>query len=390
MEEENKKGTKSKITTFLLFITLICIICIFILMIFDKGEQNSSQDNKQEDNIDILYSYERKDNGDITFYQNDKIINEYKCNGVDCDILLFDLYDNVDDKNSDRIYFKNSKVLILECDGTTCDYIDDYGGEYFTSNNNKSNTGKVLLYDIVSEETKTYENVHGHLLDDWEKISDVHEYNYVKVLIYNDDTIRIISYDGKLDRTMKKDNYNYSCYEGCFLDDYDYTKNIIVFKNNNKYGLQKLDTGETIIDNIYDELELYSEYGLIGKKDNKYNIYNFNNEQVTKLGYDRLYFINKDILFAYNNKKFSFINLNEEKIIEDTIEVDNIKAYYGPPKLDPSGVTISYQYSEDGQINEDVCDIYIEYVDKENKMLHYTFNTKTFELIKIDDSNEDD
>ncbi|MBP5684352.1 MAG: hypothetical protein J6X02_03750 [Bacilli bacterium] len=349
---------------------LIIIIGVTGYFIYNATTKN---DNKKEQEK-VIYAYEIKDNGDITFYKNDKFISEFKCNGKDCDIDLFN-YEDVEYLGAnydDKIYIYDEKVLIAQCEENTCDFLDNYGGLYFQyndDNENKKAYGSVLIYDIPTGKYKKYEN-----------IVSIKPSSEVKVLELLNNEVKLIDASGKIDRNVNPDSLEFSCYEGCWLTSYDYEKNLIAFKDNGKYGIQKLTTGETLLEAKYDNLWLsYGNY-FVARLNNKDNLYNLDDyTAITKNGYDNIFFAKDDLVIVYNNKELSFINLKEEKIIEETIHIDNILPQ--PPKI-MDGVNV---YIEED--DKDICTIEISdgKTLEKAKTSTYTYNIKTHELTKVND-----
>lgn len=371
----------------IIIIVSLLVIGLGSYFIFDKVIKKSVEksDNKEEindiskeeetkQNNGVEYTYEEKDNGDLIFYKDGEVVSEYKCDGIACEIDFFNFETRYPSKvvTTPKTYILGNKVLIANCDGETCEWIDGYGGWsflYVNDNDVKSAYGKVLLYDIPTGEYKEYDNVKHIMLgmgDD------------VRILELLNDEYIIVSKDGKIDRKFNYDDYVFVCYEGCFLSEYMYNENVIIYKQNGKYGIQRLDNGEIILNAMYDDMRFSGDKYYIAKINDQYNLYNTSdNRQVTKNGYDKIFFVNEELLLVYKDKEISFINLKEEKLINDTIHVDNIYSWMPKNSL---GVIA---YVDDNNI----CHITISdgTLFENKKDYGYTFDLNTHELIKTDE-----
>ena len=337
----------------------------------ENNNQNNQEDNNQnKPKENKVYGYKLEENGNITFYKNNEVINEFDCSKGDCEVDLFN-YDTEYEDDTKKTYIVGNKVLIAQCDGKNCDLIDDFGGLYFgfKDDDSKQGYGNILIYDIPSGKYQKHEKVVSVDLGD-----------DIKVLHLLNKEIKLIDAEGKVNRNAKESTFKYSCYEGCFLVDYNYKKNIIVFKENKKYGIQELDTGKVLLKAKYDDITILSDNYYAAKTNNKENLYKIDDyTAITKKGYDKIFFTNDDLLIVYNNKELSFINLKEEKIIEETIHIENLLPL--PPEI-MDGVNVYID-----EKNNDLCIIEIsDGIEVENAVYSdYTFNLKTHELKKVED-----
>jgi len=227
--------------------------------------------------------------------------------------------------------------------------------------------GQVLLYDIRTGTYKTYDNV----------TSVIWGYGDIQVLELKNNEYIIISGDGKVERKFNYDDYIFACYEGCRLSEYIYEKNIIIYKNNKKYGIQKIDNGEIILDAIYDSMRFVDNKYYIAEINGKYNLYNINNnKKATKKGYDQLFFLNEDLILTYKDQEISFINSKEEKLSDDTIPAENLY-----PILPKNPLGINAYIDENNICKISVC-VGTDFDDAQ--CFDYTFNLNTHELIKLD------
>lgn len=410
MEKENNKEIIILLIVIIVILAVLCILFATGTISFKSNEineenvnnnsnknnsVNESDDEKDIDNEkDIINTYLLGKDGQnstylntndvIEFYKDDELINSYKCNGKKCDILPFQtevIFENGVYTNKRQII--GDYILIAVCDTDSCSDISTYGGTYFEKQDSETASGNVLLYNIKSGIVKTYNNV-SKVLYASEKLN---------LINYSNDSYTIVSYDGKLNSKFDANELILSCYEGCYLNNssFDYDNNIIVTKNNNKFGIKNLTTGELIVDYKYDNITLtnngfpYSYYNknyFIGQINGKNNIYKINdNNNITNKGYDQIYFLDKNTLLVFNDNQFSFIDLNENKIIDDTIKVNNLYPIY--PK-NPNGIRISKTNPETYKEETDIIYMAICEGDINNYYYHsYSYNLKTKKLIFI-------
>ena len=194
-----------------------------------------------------------------------------------------------------------------------------------------------------------------------------------------DSSYEIIDSTGKLRRKLLKDSLIKLCYEGCIIDGIDYKNDIIVTKNDNKFGIEKLSSDKKIIDYTYDSINLINNVGMynssnyfIGKIGNNYNLYSITNgDAITKNGYEIIEMLDDNTLLVYNNKAFSIIDLNENKITDKIIKVNGLVEF--PPKM-----TYGYNiYTADNIVTISISDgTSIE----DRKVVTYTYDLSTKEL----------
>ncbi len=321
-------------------------------------------------------------NKSIVFYKNNNKLTEYKCEGKKCAIYSFE-YDYKDGK----IVAIGNTGLIAVCDSKNCDYIDGTYKEFIDSNGSGT-TGTIILYDFEKGEIKRYSNV-KHV-------------NYagtdMSILEYSDGSMSLISYDGKIDRKFLKDELVLSCYEGCTLGSYDYAKDLLVFKNNGKYGIQKISSNTVLVSPKFDSITLFNDdiFQVINasqgtgnliprkeiyysvEKDKKFALYSAKDlKKVTNEEYDRIYVLTDDVMMTYKDKYISFKNLDETNITEDKIYVENIVS-----SMPKRRTGVNFVISKDGN-SIHIC-IQNGKDEYDYEELYYSLDLKTKKLTKID------
>ena len=363
----------------IIIVVTLLVVGLGSFFIFDKVINKSvgKSDNKEEVN-DISkeemqssdletaeYTYEKTQDGNIAFYKDYRKYSEFDCGGRECVVAG---------------NFGPNNVLIGLCSDEYCNSISLYGAMTFghqEENKTENYYGKLIIYNISTGESKT--------LDDVSRV--MWATDEIRLVEKKDKTIEFIDINNKVNKKIKYDNLVMYCYEGCNLnyDSIDYEGDYLIYKIEDKYGIQKLTSDTVLIKPMYDDMRftklytpndirVYSKY-YIAKLNGKYNLYSTSdNKQVTNNGYDNLFFVNEDLILAYKDKEISFINLNEDKIINKTIHVDNL--YPMHPK---NTLGVWTFIDENG-----ICKISISTGAsfEDMKSLNYTFNLDTHELVE--------
>lgn len=355
----------------IMMVISLLIVCVGGYLVWNKAfnrEPLESYSNDKYTYLDSIGNQQNPNVKDVTFYKDGKEVNKYTCGGTKCYVIPFDSEYDINERKN---IIKGNRVLIATTDGINSEYLDNYGGPNFLMNNGNNGYGTIVLYDINSKkEIEKYDNVDA-------LIGGINNF----IIKYKDTTYKFLTDDGLIDRSYNKDELVLNCYEGCSLgmNSYDSKNDLLVIKKDNKYGIQKLSTGSMVLNNEYDDIEfIVSGGGASGnieqpyvkaKKDNKYNLYSKEDmKQITKLGYDNIFYIYKDVLLVYNNKEFSFIDMNEKLVIDTKIPVDELQILL--PKY-KDGVYI-YD-TEDGSINISI---------NAGEEIKYEYNYKTKELAR--------
>ena len=358
---------KNYVIAFIVSIIIIVFIIIGgIICLKDRNISNNinQEEEKLQDNgsgyfIKFSNGTNLKEKGDtVTFYKDTEKISEYTCNSNEC--YLGNIFEGD--------LAKNKHVLIASCDN--CDYIETYGGISFQ----KDTTGKIELYNIETSDTIIFENVKN-------TTSTID----LELITKDDNSKYLLSFDGKINRQIK-DELEMTCYEGCRIaaNTINYESNLLITKENGKYGIEKLDSGEIIIPREYDNIKLtsnnldnlyYSNEYFIGTIDGKKNLYSIkDNKQITKNGYDKIFMLSENTLFVYQEKYFSFIDLDEKQLNNDKIKVDNL---YGILPKSPHGVN----FSKNGE-NELTIILYDGTSSQDIITSEYIYNLESHELKK--------
>lgn len=324
----------------------------------NKIDDNSNNSNDIESNEEVIkytYNYD-VENKSLTFYDEDEIIKEYQ---IDNEFMSL--------RYAEKQYPEFSNKYIL---------YSGYKNGYYD---------KVFLLDLEKKTYKEFDNIKSVVT-----ISSDDDPQFIKYIGLSniDEEIAIIDLDGKYAKKFTEGAFSLLEYENYTLNDYSYYDNIITTKINGKYGLESI-TGNVVIikhkyedlhiddSGVYNNYELYSKKYVKVKEDGKWYLYDLNTKKkATKVGYDRLYLLDDNVLLVLEGNNFSIKDYNDNLITNGNITVDNIFAWL--PKR-PEGV---YIYKDPvGVYNISICDG----VDQTSyKTYNYQFNLNTKTLEKID------
>ena len=186
----------------------------------------------------------------------------------------------------------------------------------------------------------------------------------------------------------------------------------MVYKENNKYGLLKLDSGIKVIEANFDYLRLIyygknefnTSYVKI-KENDKWYLYSIEeNKKVLDIGYDQILTVYNDVLVVEDNKRIYFKNLKGNDLVKISIEIsksfedidwdweniqDNVSFKVADENiyiLLPNGNEKLYYSFEDEGIEDDGnyyknIDVYLK--NGQKNITVYKYYIKSRELIKM-------
>ena len=201
-------------------------------------------------------------------------------------------------------------------------------------------------------------------------------------------------------------NYKISCYEGCYLalDSYNIEKDYIITVKDNKYGIEKINSDEVLLDNLYEDVswsdwaaffdndktdndgeKYYIEKNYVKiKENNKWYLYDLNNKKkVINTGYEELILIDDNIILVYDNKEIYFINYEGNKIDDNVIKTNGISPAFAKPTFKEK----FNMYLKDNVLDFKICDGEVEfwsdcYSKNLIKEYKYDIKNKKVELVK--------
>ena len=298
-----------------IFVILLCLgLGISIGMIVNGNQKNNNNDNNSNDTktetvinprpdgaLEELdkkyekdYTYEIVDNYFVA-YKYDKgsqkyhYLNSFLC-GEGCEIASYVhfTYENLD------------KGLVVVTSSDYRNYLFDF------------NKGLLGVFDYI------------------ESLEIGNEYKYF--VVGNDDYTSLLTLDGKELYKLKGELTDTTIAGNEGLDAYMYSINddLIVYKENDKFGLLKLSTGDKIIPAEFEYLRLIY-YGnnkfntdfVKVKENNKWYVYNIKSkEKSINTGYDQILTIYNNTLVVEDNKNIYFKDLLGNNIINESIKVN--------------------------------------------------------------------
>ncbi len=392
MEENNNTNKNNNKIGIIIIILLIILIIIGIYLIKNKndnkennanGNVNNNQEesnikngddrylgsslNKQEGTViseNTAYIIKRI-NKDLAFYYNDKEVSRYNCESETCSICSVNSNNSSNDdgrgcpfsSNIDA-YDKNATYLI----------VDGY---------NSNNTIKKLV--IINPENNLIYN-------EYYNVDSVIGLNNEYIYFSNKTENKNIIIDTKGNTIKNLANRElaikvFSPLAGDIRLDY-MSYDLIVTVENGKYGIESLLSDKKIIENKYEDVRLfdmtmlenspsfniYNGKYFKAKENGKWYLFNISTgEKVLNKGYDRLYLLDSQTMLIYENNYLSFVDYDGKELIPDKIETSSLKNYDNNflPKM-IEGIQIT---KENDNINIYVSDL--------GKTYTYNLNTKT-------------
>lgn len=221
-----------------------------------------------------------KDDKELKFYVDSKLISVYECNNSKCGEYKTDNFEY----NSCLDY-----IAVIE------------DGNYKYLYNYKA-TQEVIdkLDEIVA--VKDNDKYLGFIIKD----SESNKYGYVDTrgiskIKTEYDSLGLISNDILLDRGV------------------NVKENKIIASKKDKYGIINLTDGKEVVSFDYDNIYLGYNDKYVVKEDKKYYIYDSKEDKKSEKGYDMIFLFEK-LMIVNENKKLSFLDYDGKKIIDEEIE----------------------------------------------------------------------
>ncbi len=166
----------------------------------------------------------------------------------------------------------------------------------------------------------------------------------------------------------------FTYFSGVLRDVYSISKDLIVARENGKYGILKISKNSKVVDYIYDNVRLLGDYfkALI---DGKWYLYNYNNKKLIDEGYDYIFLAKNNLLIVELDKKIYFKDLDGNNLTEDYIidETPNgpvefaccsgnrgVDIWTDADNPNVIVIQVSKSYEEDGEDNK----LYKYYIDE--------------------------
>lgn len=317
-----------------------------------EGKYYKTDDSKIElmINTTTKYKYEESElNDSISFYQfNEKqgyeLINKYDCKDESCHLFIAQCFGHVDLENGITFIYDNDRVLMYDFNVGVIGEFDESISE---------------LYDKDDYNTK---------------------YFVVKNIKMN--KFGIIDLKGNIVKEFKSDGYGINNFCELYDDSYSLKYNMIVEKQNDKYGISSITKDEVIVDHKYEEIRLYDDKYYKVKENNLWYLHSFEtNEKILDEGYKELFFAKDNIIVTQIDNYLYIKDYEGKNLIEDKIEVfieyDEDACCGGNPGIYVAAEKDIIRIITYSETDKDYG--YDSYV--------YEFNIKTNELIKKDSAN---
>lgn len=289
---EENKSSKSGILLIIIFV-ILCATALIGFLIINGNDKDPKKDNEpiKEEKKEVSYydfdvcTYDEIYESDGNIYSDDGIIYECQSTGeFGCYLTRIDDFEYcnrtdsivmITDNQKDFLYDYNKKEVVLEVTAFEKVIYNELGDvAYFVFKENDKEgiatlTGKVLLeptYDFIS-----------------------------------------VDY-------------------GNFSGEYSLKNGTVVVGQNNKQGVIEIETGNIVVPLEYDGINIYDEYYVLRNSDSvvlsdlKLNV--VFDEDVDDIA------IFNDVIFAEKDKKLSFYDLEGNKIVEDTVNINRSYSNY--------------------------------------------------------------
>ena len=297
MKKENKK-----VLTILSFILIVVgLILIMIPIIIEINNKNDKQDNNYNEVLDD--DFEDLEN-EFQEYKNNYMFSLIEDNNT----IEFYKY-NEDTESYDKIKtYKNAEDYFMVCGEFAC--LQDFENGYFIFHNEK---GLLLYVNVEKDIFVEY--------DDMNAVYD-EKYDQETYIVFKNNKYGLIDLSGEYLYELKASHISF---DG-------------VFKENKKYGILDLHTGDVIVPLSQNKIEKL--YGLIScdasngyyrmLNNGKWELYELTtNEKLNDKKYDDIYFIKDNYFFEVNGKKGYIINKSGERLHDMVIPVNfEIDIYY--------------------------------------------------------------
>lgn len=176
-----------------------------------------------------------------------------------------------------------------------------------------------IIYDIEKGALGTYGGRPSWL---YTKNSTHQDGTYIYLMAKDSDKFGIIDINGKIIHEFNLGNINANVPSGILNSVYSIENNMIVDQRNNKYGISKITSSDTVVDYKFDSIRLTTNNKYFkAKLDNKWYLYSFNTkDKVTNEGYDELFIVNDEIIITEKDKYLYIKDYNGNNLVEDRIE----------------------------------------------------------------------
>ncbi len=307
-QEENNKSKKKKMILLLIIFCIIGIVGLFGLIGYLKIKDNNTKKiflNQERKNLSSTLFIEQDGNSYVSAEEFSNLLGykyhpgEYKKYNQDENFCYIETdYEIIsiqsDSKNLKKYLINSKDTRNLEDDENTVEK-ETVAVNNTNSNNTaemfivKSKNDTMKLFDLSTETIKYNNNIYVPV-NDIEKIFNIkYEINGSRTYISN------LYYLYQTTLNFVKNNEKYTEVSNCYENVLALVDDLLIVKNDsNKYGVVSLETGKTIIDFIYTDIQ---------------------------------YLQNKEEFFVYTENSVGLINKNKETIISPTSSYEELTVF---------------------------------------------------------------
>lgn len=310
----------------LLFVLIIIGIVFLILSLTKKEESINPEVIVQEEN----YRYE---NGILIFLNSNKEeIGRYSCENQNEELCFVAYYSAEDDFDVEKkVYENNSPVL------TRSSIIDET--YIFINDNPRKDDEKIKLYNIKEQSVS----------DTYQLVKKV---NSNKVILKNENNLYgVIEFSNN--EVLTKLNFTYN-YLG-FID--NGTNSYVSIQNERNFIINE--SGQTLSKAITGDIKNFNNtYIKVKTNDDKYIVYNYNNQNIFNESYDYVELFN-DYAILINDTKMFLKFYDKNKLNEDAIHLSN-KDYVKTSIYDEKNTLKETKESFRTEENNNIITIYVK------------------------------
>lgn len=286
--KESKSSNKSSIMLLIVFV-ILCATALIGFLIINGNDKNEKE---QEEN-----KTEEEQKTEVSYHE--------------FDVCAYDEFYESDG----YIFFEDTVVYECQSSGEF--------GCYLTLIDDFSYCNKTDSIAMLTDNQKDF-------LYDYEKQEVVFETDSFEKVIY--DELGSVAYfifkkDGRegittlTGKVLIEAKYELISIDyGDFSGEYSLKNGTVVAKKDDKYGVIEIETGNVIVPFEYDGINIYNEHYVL-RNDDKILLTDLKLKTVFDDDVDDIFLFN-DIIFAEKDKQLTFYDLNGNKIIEETININ--------------------------------------------------------------------
>lgn len=297
----NDLSKKNKLIVILIGIAILVIIAILLIVLLKKDVDYESS----EEPVVLEADNYRYENGKLFFLDsNDKEIGSYECQNKKENLCYVAYSSNEDNFDVEQNIYEDESAVQERMRIINDNYV-------FIYDNEKENEEKIILYSI-SENTSSEEY---KLVKQYNKNSLIKDYVVVKNA---DDEYSLILFEEEKYEEVFETKYDYL---GIITENKTPTEHLVATKNDKWYLIDFSDKEKTKA--ISYEIKDYNDKFLsVVNENDKYLLYDYENNQVTDETYDYIDFAFDYVSFVKDDK-LKIYDKSLNKLHEEAFELEN-------------------------------------------------------------------